>query len=62
MDETGPLPADLTFSSLQDPGERFALGILLGSGVYSEVYEATDQQNGKNKHFYIFCEIQFSGK
>jgi hypothetical protein len=50
MDESGSLPADLTFSSLQDPGERFALGILLGSGVYSEVYEATDQQNGKNEH------------
>jgi hypothetical protein len=50
MDETGSLPADLTFSSLQDPGERFSLGILLGSGVYSEVYEATDQQVGKNKH------------
>jgi len=51
MVESGSLPADLTFSSLQDPGERYALGILLGSGVYSEVFEATDQQEGKNKCF-----------
>jgi len=51
MVETGSLPADLTFSSLQDPGERYTLGILLGSGVYSEVFEATDQQEGKNKCF-----------
>ena len=50
MDETGSLPADLTFSSLPDPGERYALGNLLGSGVYSEVFEATDQQYGKIKY------------
>jgi hypothetical protein len=51
MVETGFLPADLTFSSLQDPGDRYTLGIMLGSGVYSEVFEATDQQEGKNKCF-----------
>jgi hypothetical protein len=51
MVETGSLPADLTFSSLQDPGERYTLGILLGSGVYSEVFEAKDQHEGKNKCF-----------
>jgi hypothetical protein len=50
MDETGLLPADLTFSSLQDPGERYAIGSLLGSGVYAEVFEATDQQAGKSKY------------
>lgn len=49
MDETSSLPADLVLSSLQDPGERFALGSLLGSGVYAEVFEATDQQEGKNE-------------
>ncbi|XP_033606145.1 neither inactivation nor afterpotential protein C [Cryptotermes secundus] len=46
MAETVSLPAHLEFSSLQDPGERYTLGDLLGSGVYSEVFEARDQENG----------------
>jgi hypothetical protein len=52
MAETNFLPVQLEFSSLQDPGERYTLGDLLGSGVYSEVFEARDQDNGKNKYHY----------
>jgi hypothetical protein len=53
MAEIVSLPAHLNFSSLQHPGERYTLGDLLGSGVYSEVFEARDQNNGKNKYHYV---------
>jgi hypothetical protein len=48
MAETDSLPAQLNFSTLQHPGERYTLEDLLGSGVYSEVLEARDRNNGKN--------------
>lgn len=32
---------------LKDPGDRYSLGELLGSGVSAEVYNATDSQSGK---------------
>lgn len=47
MTEADSLPADMKLSSLQDPGDRYKLGDLLGSGAYSEVFEATDQNSGK---------------
>lgn len=31
---------------LNDPGDRYALGDLLGSGVSADVYAATDSQSG----------------
>jgi hypothetical protein len=52
MAETNSLPAHLEFSSLKDAAERYTFGDLLGSGVYSEVFEARDQDNGKNKYQY----------
>ncbi|KDR20620.1 Neither inactivation nor afterpotential protein C [Zootermopsis nevadensis] len=39
----------MKLSSLQDPGDRYKLGDLLGSGAYSEVFEATDQNSGGKK-------------
>jgi hypothetical protein len=54
MAETGSFPAHFKFSSLQDPGQRYTLGDLLGSGVYSEVFEAMDQENGKNRYPFAF--------
>jgi hypothetical protein len=50
MADADSLPAHLKLTSLQHPGERYTLGDLLGSGVYSEVFEARDQNNGKIKY------------
>jgi hypothetical protein len=56
MADADSLPADLKLSSLQDPGDRYKLGELLGSGAYSEVFEATDQKSGKTDlHYRITC-------
>jgi serine/threonine protein kinase len=56
MAHAGSLPVDLKLSSLQDPGDRYKLGELLGSGAYSEVFEAADQQTGKtDRHYRIKC-------
>lgn len=41
------VPADIQLEALPDPGNRFALGGVIGSGVSGTVYEATDTQSGK---------------
>lgn len=46
MAEDGSMPENFNLSSLPDPGNRFTLGEVLGTGVYAEVYEATDNQSG----------------
>ncbi|PSN54627.1 hypothetical protein C0J52_10832 [Blattella germanica] len=46
MAEDGSLPSEFDLSSLPDPGDRFTLGEILGTGVYGEAYEATDNQSG----------------
>lgn len=41
--------------SIQDPGKRYALKDCIGSGIYSNVYEGSDQQAGtqqKDIHSY----------
>lgn len=40
------VPADIRLESLPDPGNRFTLGAVIGSGVSSTVHEAVDTQSG----------------
>uniref|UniRef100_A0A1B6LPF4 Neither inactivation nor afterpotential protein C n=1 Tax=Graphocephala atropunctata TaxID=36148 RepID=A0A1B6LPF4_9HEMI len=46
MPKSGLSPTKLNLDSLNDPGDRFELGELLGSGVCGEVYTATDNEAG----------------
>ena len=41
------VPADIRLESLPDPGNRFTLGVVIGSGVSATVYEALDTQAGE---------------
>lgn len=40
------VPADIRLESLPDPGNRFTLGAVIGSGISGTVYEAVDTQAG----------------
>lgn len=40
------VPADIRLESFPDPGTRFTLGQVIGSGISGVVYEATDSQAG----------------
>lgn len=42
------VPADIRLESFPDPGDRFTLGNVIGTGVSGTVYEAIDTQAGKN--------------
>lgn len=46
MPKSGLGQAKLNLDSLSDPGDRFQLGDLLGSGVNGEVYSAIDNDSG----------------
>ncbi|XP_039280465.1 neither inactivation nor afterpotential protein C isoform X3 [Nilaparvata lugens] len=39
----------MSLEGLRDPGDRYELGDVLGSGVYGTVYAATDSQSGDKK-------------
>lgn len=45
--EKGLKDEGLDFAKLQDPGDRFELGEVLGTGVMATVYQAVDNQAGK---------------
>lgn len=39
------VPADIRLESLPDPGNRFTLDVVIGQGISSTVYQATDSQS-----------------
>ncbi|KAK7575499.1 hypothetical protein V9T40_011785 [Parthenolecanium corni] len=43
------VPADIRLESFPDPGNRFTLGDVIGTGVSGTVYEAIDTQAGNKK-------------
>lgn len=46
MPQSGLSSTKLNLEALNDPGDRYQLGELLGSGVNAEVYIATDSEAG----------------
>ncbi|CAH0394342.1 unnamed protein product [Bemisia tabaci] len=49
MAQKGLSKDQLNLESLPDPGDRYELGELMGSGVGGEVYEAIDNESGRMK-------------
>lgn len=52
------VPADIRLESFPDPGNRFTLGDVIGTGVSGTVYEAIDTQAGKS-HYHVLTNSEF---
>ena len=47
------VPTDIQLESLPDPGNRFTLGSVIGTGVSGTVYEAMDSQSSALKFLFL---------
>lgn len=45
--------------SIQDPGKRYMLNDIIGSGVCGDVYEAVDSQAGKKNEIFLYTLCVF---